>query len=181
MIQNNDNQTLDNRQNRTVTPEREETKWVLRLPKTVIWREFPGWARWPPELGRGSGKSAEAWWAVRRAGCWRVGSCTERILEICRVFPSSRQLCACRKKAVEKQEAILRAQSGTGMLCVLTASVERHPNRYHLMPVINWLLLSSKLILHRLLCENGDEPFKRFSFASGQGVKLCRWMVLERC
>lgn len=52
-------------------------------------------------------------------------------------LPSSRQLCACREKAVEKEEAILRAQSGTGMLCVLTARVERPPNRYHLVPVIN--------------------------------------------
>lgn len=87
---------------------------------------------------------------------------------------------ACRERAVGKEEAILRAQTGTGILRVRTAREERPPNSYHFVPVINVVPLSSKLILLCLLYENRAEPFQHFSFASGHHAKLCQWRVLEK-
>lgn len=42
------------------------------------------------------------------------------------------------------------------------------------MPIINLLPLSTKAILHFLLCDNGPELCKYFSYISWSDVKLCQ-------
>ena len=47
------------------------------------------------------------------------------------------------------------------------------------MPGINLSSLSYKIISHCLLYKNGDKPFKYFSSASLNNVKLCQLRALE--
>lgn len=48
------------------------------------------------------------------------------------------------------------------------------------MPVRNLLSLSSRFTPHRLLCENGEGPFKYFAIVPWHDLELCQQRVLER-